>query len=232
ARHAPAAEPRRGRRGAPRRRVRLPPLSDPRSRDGRGSLERDVREGAQDVGPLRPAARKRPDLAARHREDDCARLVPRRGAEAQARGGGAARGARRGDVRGGSLARARDGAHVALRGRARGTRTADRARARRRCRRARARNQPDGRLHAALAGAQATRGEGERGMTVNEIVDELRGSRPRAGDALRLQVLTLASTPRPVSPTWRERLRDRRRLVLALPAAATVAVVAAVAVGV
>jgi hypothetical protein len=69
-------------------------------------------------------------------------------------------------------------------------------------------------------------------MTVNEIVDELRGSRPRAGDALRLQVLTLASTPRPVSPTLRERFRDRRRLMLALPAAATVAVVAAVAVGV
>ena len=45
-------------------------------------------------------------------------------------------------------------------------------------------------------------------MTVNEIVDELRGSRPRAGDALRLQVLTLASTPRPVSPTLRERFRD------------------------
>ena len=64
--------------------------------------------------------------------------------------------------------------------------------------RARARNQPDGRLDAALPGAQATRGEGERRMTVNEIVDELRGSRPRAGDALRLQVLTLASTPQPV----------------------------------
>jgi hypothetical protein len=69
-------------------------------------------------------------------------------------------------------------------------------------------------------------------MTVNEIVDELRGSRPRAGDALRLQVLTLASTPQPVSPTLRERFRDRRRLVLALPAAAVVAVAAAVAVGV
>src|SRR6187401_2335206 len=34
ARHTAAAEPRRGRRGAPRRRVRLPPLPDARSRDG------------------------------------------------------------------------------------------------------------------------------------------------------------------------------------------------------
>ena len=69
-------------------------------------------------------------------------------------------------------------------------------------------------------------------MTVNEIVDELRGTRPRAGEALRLQVLTLASAPRPVSPSLRDRLRDRRRLLLALPAAAGLAVVAAVAVGV
>ncbi|HEX6725136.1 MAG TPA: DUF4349 domain-containing protein [Gaiella sp.] len=69
-------------------------------------------------------------------------------------------------------------------------------------------------------------------MSVNEIVDELRGSRPRAGDALRLQVLTLASAPQPASPSLRDRLRDRRRLVLALPAAAALAVVAAVAVGV
>jgi hypothetical protein len=69
-------------------------------------------------------------------------------------------------------------------------------------------------------------------MTVNEIVDELRGSRPRAGESLRLQVLTLASAPRPASPSLRERLRGRRRLALALPAAAALAVVAAVAVGV
>lgn len=69
-------------------------------------------------------------------------------------------------------------------------------------------------------------------MSVNELVDDLRGSRPRAGDALRLQVLTLASAPRPASPSLRDRLRDRRRLVLALPAAAALAVVAAVAVGV
>jgi hypothetical protein len=69
-------------------------------------------------------------------------------------------------------------------------------------------------------------------MTVNEIVDDLRGTRPRAGEALRLQVLTLASAPRPASPSLRERLGNRRRLVLALPAAAVLATVAAVAIGV
>lgn len=69
-------------------------------------------------------------------------------------------------------------------------------------------------------------------MTVNEIVDELRGSRPRAGEALRLQVLTLASAPRAAAPSLRDRFRDRRRLLLAFPAAAGLAVVAAVAVGV
>jgi hypothetical protein len=68
-------------------------------------------------------------------------------------------------------------------------------------------------------------------MTVNEIVDELRGSRPRAGEALRLQVLTAATTPRPAPLSVVERLR-RRRLALALPAAAGLAVAAAVAVGV
>jgi len=69
-------------------------------------------------------------------------------------------------------------------------------------------------------------------MSVNEIVDELRAARPRAGEALRLQVLTLASAPPAASPSLRDRLRDRRRLMLALPAAAGLAVVAAVAVGV
>ncbi len=70
-------------------------------------------------------------------------------------------------------------------------------------------------------------------MTVNDIVDELRGSRPRAGEALRLQVLTLASAPRVAPPpSLRARLRGRRRLALALPAAAGLAVVAAAAVGV
>ena len=52
-------------------------------------------------------------------------------------------------------------------------------------------------------------------MTVNEIVDELRGSRPQASEALRLQVLTLASAPPEAEPTLRERLSGRRRLLLA-----------------
>jgi hypothetical protein len=69
-------------------------------------------------------------------------------------------------------------------------------------------------------------------MTVNEIVDELRGSRPRAAEALRLQVLTLAASPPSRGPSLAERLRGRRRLLLALPAAAGLAVLAAVAIGV
>jgi len=69
-------------------------------------------------------------------------------------------------------------------------------------------------------------------MSVNEIVDELRGSRPRAGEALRLQVLTLASAPPAASRSMRDRLRGRRPLLLGLPAAAGLAVAAAVAVGV
>jgi hypothetical protein len=69
-------------------------------------------------------------------------------------------------------------------------------------------------------------------MTVNQIVDELRATRPTAGDALRLQVLTLASTPAVTPPSLRGRLRGRRRLLLALPAAAGLAVVSAVAIGV
>jgi hypothetical protein len=69
-------------------------------------------------------------------------------------------------------------------------------------------------------------------MTVNDIVDELRGARPRAGGALRLQVLTLAATPPITAPTLRERLLGRRRMLLALPAAAALAVVSAVAIGV
>ena len=47
-------------------------------------------------------------------------------------------------------------------------------------------------------------------MTVNEIVDELRATRPGASDALRLQVLTLASRPPVAAPSLRERLRGRR----------------------
>jgi hypothetical protein len=69
-------------------------------------------------------------------------------------------------------------------------------------------------------------------MTVNEIVDELRASRPRAAEALRLQVLTLASAPRTSSPSLAERLRARRRVLLALPAVAGLAVASAVAIGV
>lgn len=70
-------------------------------------------------------------------------------------------------------------------------------------------------------------------MTVSEIVDELRAARPRAGDALRLQVLTLATAPPPSGPpSFVERLWGRRRLALAVPAAAGLAVAAAVAIGV
>jgi len=69
-------------------------------------------------------------------------------------------------------------------------------------------------------------------MTVNEIVDELRASRPRASDALRLQVMTLAARRAPRTPTLGERLRARRRLALLVPAGATLAVAAAVVVGV
>jgi len=66
---------------------------------------------------------------------------------------------------------------------------------------------------------------------MTEIVDELRATRPRAGDALRLQVLTAASRP----PTRQASLLDRirgRRLALLVPAAAGLAVVSAVAIGV
>jgi hypothetical protein len=69
-------------------------------------------------------------------------------------------------------------------------------------------------------------------MTVDEIVHELRASRPAAGEALRIQMLTLASAAAPTAPSLRERLRGRRRLVVALPAAAGLAVVSAVAIGV
>ena len=69
-------------------------------------------------------------------------------------------------------------------------------------------------------------------MTVNEIVDELRATRPGASDALRLQVLTLASRPPAVAPSFRARMRGRRPLVLLVPAAAGLAVVSALAIGV
>jgi len=69
-------------------------------------------------------------------------------------------------------------------------------------------------------------------MTVSEIVDELRATRPRAGEALRLQVLTLASQPVPTAPPARDRLRGRLRLGLLVPVAAGLAVATAVAIGV
>jgi hypothetical protein len=68
-------------------------------------------------------------------------------------------------------------------------------------------------------------------MTVTEIVDELRATRPRAGDALRLQVLTLASSPPMRERSLLDRIRGRR-LALLVPAAAGLAVVSAVAIGV
>jgi uncharacterized protein DUF4349 len=69
-------------------------------------------------------------------------------------------------------------------------------------------------------------------MTVNEIVDELRGTRPRASDALRLEVMTTAARPVPRTPTLGERLRGRRRLALLVPAGAALAMTAAVVIGV
>jgi cell division protein FtsB len=68
-------------------------------------------------------------------------------------------------------------------------------------------------------------------MTVTEIVDELRATRPRASDALRLQVLTLASSPPVATRSFLDRLRGRR-VALLLPATAGLAVAAAVAIGV
>jgi hypothetical protein len=69
-------------------------------------------------------------------------------------------------------------------------------------------------------------------MTVNEIVEELRAARPRASDALRLQVMTIAAQPVPRTPTFRERMRGRRRLTLVVPAGAALAMAAAVVIGV
>ena len=69
-------------------------------------------------------------------------------------------------------------------------------------------------------------------MTVNEIVDELGAARPRASDALRLQVLTHASMPPTRPPALGERVRRPHRAMLALPVAAGLAVAAAVAVGI
>ena len=66
---------------------------------------------------------------------------------------------------------------------------------------------------------------------MTEIVDELRATRPRASDALRLQVLTVASRPPVRQPSFLDRIRGRR-LALLVPAAAGLAAVSAVAIGV
>ena len=66
---------------------------------------------------------------------------------------------------------------------------------------------------------------------MTEIVDELRATRPHASDALRLQVLTAASRPPVRHPSFLDRVRGRR-LALLVPAAAGLAVVSAVAIGV
>ena len=70
-------------------------------------------------------------------------------------------------------------------------------------------------------------------MTVNDIVDELRATRPRASDALRPQVLTIAAEPAP--RTGRRSASVSRRVAgsrSSSPAAAALAVAAAVAIGV
>jgi len=69
-------------------------------------------------------------------------------------------------------------------------------------------------------------------MNVTEIVDELRVTRPQASDALRLQVQALATRPPAAAPSLLDRLRGRRRLLLALPAAGALAMVSAIAIGV
>jgi hypothetical protein len=68
-------------------------------------------------------------------------------------------------------------------------------------------------------------------MNVTEIVDELRATRPRATEVLRLQVLTAASQAPTAAPSMFDRLRGRR-LALLVPAAASLAAVSAVAIGV
>ena len=70
-------------------------------------------------------------------------------------------------------------------------------------------------------------------MTVNEIVDQLRAARPSASDALRLHVMTVASAPPAAAPSSRDRFRIPRRPALFVPAAAAgLAVVSAVAIGI
>lgn len=68
-------------------------------------------------------------------------------------------------------------------------------------------------------------------MNVTEIVDELRATRPRASEPLRVQVLTVASQPAPITSPLLGRLRVRR-VALIVPAAAGLAVASAIAIGV
>ena len=68
-------------------------------------------------------------------------------------------------------------------------------------------------------------------MTVTEIVDELRATRPRASEPLRLHVLTTVAEPPRPEPSLIERLR-RRRIALAVPAVAGLAVASALAIGI
>jgi hypothetical protein len=68
-------------------------------------------------------------------------------------------------------------------------------------------------------------------MTVNEIVEELRATRPQASDALRLQVLDATSRPVAPRPSLLDRLRGRRLLVV-IPVAAGLAMTSAIAIGI
>ena len=67
---------------------------------------------------------------------------------------------------------------------------------------------------------------------MTEILDELRSTRPRAGDALRLQVQTVTAGVPTAAPSLLDRVRGRRRLILLVPAAAALAMVSAIAIGV
>ncbi len=66
---------------------------------------------------------------------------------------------------------------------------------------------------------------------MTEIVDELRATRPHATDALRVEILALTSRPPVRPPSLFDRLRARR-LLLVVPAAAGLALVSAVAIGI
>jgi hypothetical protein len=69
-------------------------------------------------------------------------------------------------------------------------------------------------------------------MTAAEIVSELRSARPAAGDELRERIRALATREPPPRPSLVGRLRPRRALLVALPAAAAVTLAVAGAIGV